>query len=505
MARGATGELWIAGPGVAAGYLSGRDDSAFALRDGSRWYRTGDLVRTDGDVLVFLGRIDDQLNVGGVRIEPEELEAEILAIDGVVDAVVVARQVEHRDTLVAHVVADATRVATADIRRHMAARHGTAGPRVVTLVDSLPRTVHGKLDRAAAAELPLPTADEGLDAHTDSLVAIWRRALGDQGLGADSEFFASGGDSLAAAEIATALGELVGREVPIGLLLRSGSPRAMARELGVTLDAAQPPEAAVVTMREGSPDGPLVIQTPAWDDVAGYRALADAFPDDVTVLAVAVVDPLKVDESSLHRVAPLVDAVLADLTTPAAGRRAAVIGWSIGGVVAQELGRRLVQEGVAVECAALVDTFFPGQHERLWANRWMKYRSMFRNGSFGEAYGEFTEMGGRRLRRYRDRLRRTRLGLQGKPVPAAPAERAFGGAVPTAALGHEPVASGVPLVLYAASDTVRDRTEIPWRKLEPRLEVVPVEGRHRGERSIMSEPRVSAIADDMTARLRQTP
>ncbi len=107
MAPGASGELLIAGPGVVAGYLSGRSDSSFVEVDGHRWYRTGDLARVDAEGrLVFLGRVDDQLNVGGYRIEPAEVEGHIVRLAGVRDAVVVSATIDGREALVAHVVGD---------------------------------------------------------------------------------------------------------------------------------------------------------------------------------------------------------------------------------------------------------------------------------------------------------------------------------------------------------------------------------------------------------------
>ena len=69
------GELWIGGPTVAAGYLGEEHSPQFLERDGLRWYRTGDrVVQREGGVLEFLGRLDEQLSIGGVRVEPAEIE-----------------------------------------------------------------------------------------------------------------------------------------------------------------------------------------------------------------------------------------------------------------------------------------------------------------------------------------------------------------------------------------------------------------------------------------------
>ena len=113
----------------------------------------GDLARADGDVIVFLGRIDDQLNVGGSRLEPTEIEAELVALPGIRDAVVVAAG----DILIAHVEADS--LDEAAVRTTLAPKvPSTWIPRRFVLHDSLPRTSHGKVDRVAAAGLTVPDA-----------------------------------------------------------------------------------------------------------------------------------------------------------------------------------------------------------------------------------------------------------------------------------------------------------------------------------------------------------
>ncbi len=92
---GVAGELLVSGPTVTAGYVNDADATVrrFIELDERRWYRTGDLVRIDGRGLVeFIGRVDDQLNVGGVRIEPGEIEAALTALPDVAEAVVVASQ-----------------------------------------------------------------------------------------------------------------------------------------------------------------------------------------------------------------------------------------------------------------------------------------------------------------------------------------------------------------------------------------------------------------------------
>ena len=526
---GAVGELLISGAGVVDGYLTGRRRDAFVDDGEQRWYRTGDLVRTDGlGRLLFVGRVDGQLNVGGLRLEPSEVERHLLRIDGIEDAVVVAARVQGRESLVAHVVGDAGRVAYADVRDRLAGSlQMGAIPRRVAFHPELPRTVHGKIDRDRAARLPIDDGTAGAaaarsandpspaDGGTSALVPIWQRALGQPDLDARSDFFASGGDSLAAVEIVTALGELVGRDVPVAALLAAPTPAAMAARLQLTsppvapVDADQPPtqpdraEVRFVTLREGEVDGPTIVIAAAWDDVQAYRALADAFPPEVTVRALAVED--ESDEASpLHRVVPLVDAAIDPLIEwwdGQGGRGPLVIlGWSVGGIVAQHLGHELVARGRGVHTIALVDTYFPGEDRHIWSNRWWKYKSMLTPDRIGAGWAEFSGLFKRRLQRYAGKIGRSLLRLSGETIET-PVVRKTKAGIPFEALDHEPVVSEVPVLLFAARTTNPKRTVHRWRTVAPHLEVVSIEGRHRGYDSVMGADRVGQLVSGVLARL----
>ena len=497
MAPGAAGELLIAGPGVVGGYLSGRSDSSFVEIDGHRWYRTGDQVRLDArGRLVFLGRVDDQLNVGGRRVEPSEIENLLLQLSGVGDAVLVAANVDGRDALVAHVVADRTVVDAASVREHLAERVGAGVvPRRIVFHDELPRTVNGKLDRARAALLPVGDTRVG---RSPGLVEIFRRALQRDDLDGGSDFFAAGGDSLAAVEIVAAVGALVGREVTISTLLAAPTPDSLAAHLGLGSEAPAPsPAISLLTLRVGTPDGPTVVMTPAWDSVMGYRALADAFDDHVTVLAVAVV------AEGATNPFPTVDALgveSVDMVTDELARRGTssvvVAGWSIGGVAAYDLGQRLAAAGVEVSAVALIDTIFPGEHRHLWSNRWWKYKSMLRPGLLGAAAREFVVAVERRSKSWIARTGRRLLAIAGEPVPTVESTTASG--VPFTALEYVPATSTVPIILFAANTTNPDRSEHRWRTAAPDLRTVPIRGRHRGVDSVMGAGRVHQIVDDLT-------
>ncbi|MEU4780373.1 amino acid adenylation domain-containing protein [Micromonospora sp. NPDC023633] len=244
--RGAVGELYVGGAGVARGYLGRPAATAAAfLPDpglpGARVYRTGDLVRERGDgTLEFVGRVDDQVKIAGQRTEPGESAAELALLPGVRQATVVARHDRGDEPyLAAYVVADddggpaATR---ADRLAAVLAERLPAHlvPRAWVLLDALPTTDNGKVDRS---RLPAPAVTGGDDRPRTDLEQLvhdaWCAELGVARLPVDVPFFAAGGHSLAAVRLANRLTDLLDVKVGPHRVLRIPGIRAMARDLTV--------------------------------------------------------------------------------------------------------------------------------------------------------------------------------------------------------------------------------------------------------------------------------
>jgi non-ribosomal peptide synthetase component F len=205
---GALGELCIAGAGLARGYLDrpGLTAQRFVAapfgRPGERMYRTGDLVRwLPQGVMEFVGRVDDQVKIRGFRIEPGEVEAVLGEHPDVGELVVVVRD-NGGKRLVAYVVPAAGRVPDdADLRRFTARfLPDYMVPSAFVMMDRLPLSTNGKLDRAA---LPEPAGAERAAAYvaprTDTeqvLAEIWADALEVDRVGVRDSFFDLGGDSV---------------------------------------------------------------------------------------------------------------------------------------------------------------------------------------------------------------------------------------------------------------------------------------------------------------------
>ncbi|MGH3780083.1 MAG: amino acid adenylation domain-containing protein, partial [Pseudonocardiaceae bacterium] len=226
---GAAGELYIAGAGLARGYLGrpGLTAARFVACPfgpaGQRMYRTGDLVRWTADgQLKYLGRTDDQVKIRGFRIEPGEIEAALLRHDTVVEAIAIARQEESgHKRLVAYVVPAVDDIVdSAELRgflRQILPDYMV--PSVFVTLDEFPLTPNGKRDQRA---LPAPdwNASSGADyipPRTDverTLAQIWSEVLDVKKIGVEDNFFELGGDSLLSFRVLSRICTTFGVDLP---------------------------------------------------------------------------------------------------------------------------------------------------------------------------------------------------------------------------------------------------------------------------------------------------
>ncbi|MEU0115570.1 amino acid adenylation domain-containing protein [Streptomyces bobili] len=303
---GAPGELYVGGVGVGRGYLDDpRRTSAvfvadpFAPEPGARMYRTGDRVRhrTDGR-LEFLERVDHQVKIRGHRIELGEVEAALRGVTGVTDAAVdVAVDSAGSTRLAAFVTGD---VEVAEVKAELSTTlPDYMVPAAFVVLERLPLTANGKVDRKALPAPDLTAAQTGRRPRTPQeqvLCAVFAEVLGVEQVGIDDDFFEFGGHSLLATRAISRIRVLLGAELPVRILFEAPTVAALAGHL-TEAGTARP----AVTAQERPAELPLSFaQQRLWfldrldaDAAVGYhlpRAVRLTGPLDHEALAAALGD-----------------------------------------------------------------------------------------------------------------------------------------------------------------------------------------------------------------------
>nr|WP_314561314.1 non-ribosomal peptide synthetase [uncultured Pseudomonas sp.] len=238
---GVPGELCIGGIGLARGYLgrAGLTAERFvADHSGARLYRTGDRARWRADgVLEYLGRLDQQVKLRGFRVEPEEIEARMLALDGIAQAVVLVRDAQLIGYYTAHGERDEQQVKialAAELPEYMV-------PALLMRLDAMPLSPSGKLDRRALPE-PVWQTREHIEPETplqQQIAAIWRDVLGLPKIGLRDDFFALGGHSLLATQIISRTRQACDVELPLRTLFEASELGAFAEQVGLIQASGQ--------------------------------------------------------------------------------------------------------------------------------------------------------------------------------------------------------------------------------------------------------------------------
>ncbi|WP_437275952.1 amino acid adenylation domain-containing protein [Sorangium sp. So ce375] len=361
---GVPGELFIAGAGLARGYLGrpGLTAERF-LPDphspvpGGRMYRSGDLatMRPDG-AIEFMGRMDRQLKIRGVRVEPGEIEAALLARAEVAEAAVVADDLAGLRAFV--VLRPGAAIEPEALRERVASGlPAPMVPRQVHCIQEMPLTPTGKIDRRALVESTrgVPEATPFVAARDDAearLASIVADVLGARGpLGVETPWHQLGGDSLTALRLAARLEQRFGRRVPLATILADGRISKIAQALSSATALAG--ERSVL-LRAG-PGSPLFCVHAAGGGALIYRDIAQKLRSGRRVVGLPApgLDGERAPFSSLVDLAAHHADTIAGLVPEGP---CDVLGWSLGGAVAFETARQLLRKGREVGLVVVIDT-----------------------------------------------------------------------------------------------------------------------------------------------------
>ncbi|WP_438019494.1 amino acid adenylation domain-containing protein [Sorangium sp. So ce315] len=373
---GVAGEIYIAGAGVARGYLDRDELTAERFvtcqldeARGARMYRTGDRARwlASGE-LEYLGRLDHQVKIRGFRIEPAETEAALAAHPDVREAVVVTREHAPGDVrLAAFFIPRGERAEADALRRFLSDRlPDYMVPPVLVPVERWPQTPSGKIDRRAlAASAPAAlAAGARVPPRTRvelELCALFEELLGEPGVGVTDDFFSLGGHSLLAVRLMAEIRGRFGRELPLTSLFRAPTVEGLAALVREERGTPRGRPSVVVPLHAphaGGARAPLFFVHPIGGNVLCYADLARALGPGRPVYGIQSFG-LETPPRPLGSIGEMAEAYCEELRRVQPEGPYLLGGWSMGGVVAFEMARALERSGRRVAGVVLLDAYLP--------------------------------------------------------------------------------------------------------------------------------------------------
>lgn len=364
---GAPGELYISGTCVARGYLGQPElTDSFFVEDpffGGRMYRTGDLARHHEDgTLELLGRVDDQVKVRGYRVEPSAIEHQLLTHPDVERCVVLTRQDSDGPSSLCAFVQASSELSVAALKRHLSTRvPNYMVPGQFEFVQQWPLTANAKVDRTALLALAPSRRHPPAPAHDEAerrMLKLWQDILQLEVIGVQDDFFDLGGHSLLAARLMSRVNEVFCVDLPITSLLEYRTPRDLMIQALEHTPGARSQHGLLRPLSRAGARPPLLVFPGIGGHVFTFRRMALNLGSDQPVYGFDAVGSDGRDQP-LSSVPEIARVYLEELERHDMKGPFVVAGYSIGGLVAFEVARQLLDRGRQVERLILFDTFAP--------------------------------------------------------------------------------------------------------------------------------------------------
>ncbi|MFB6563856.1 alpha/beta fold hydrolase, partial [Streptomyces sp. NPDC056400] len=329
---------------------------------GERMYRTGDLVRWNHNgQLEYLGRTDDQVKIRGFRIELGEIEAVLSSRDEISQVAVIAREDHPGDKyLVAYLVpADGTDIDVDALRTHVrTALPDYMVPSAFVVLDELPLTTNGKLDRHA---LPAPdytttaaVSREPVTEQEKTLASLFADVLDLERVGVDDNFFELGGHSLLATRLVSQIRSGLGVELSIRALFENPTVAGVAAAMDSSREHDR--ESIILPIREKGSRAPIFCIHPGAGFSWGYLGFAQYLPAEYPIYGIEA-RGLRNEEPLPTDVAVMAADYIEQIRSVQKEGPYRLLGWSFGGIVAHEMAVQLQESGEEVSILALMDTY----------------------------------------------------------------------------------------------------------------------------------------------------
>ena len=517
---GVVGHLFIAGVGLARGYVNRPDLTAqtfipnpFSATPGARMYLSGDLARylPDGTI-EYLGRSDHQVKIRGLRIELGEIESTLAALDVVRDVVVLARPDERGiPRLVAYLVAHDGQVLPdpAMLRRTLAQTlPDYMVPEYFVPLPVMPLTSNGKVDRKA---LPAPEMAHDEAEHIaprttteKAIAAVWSELLKVEKVGLTDDFFELGGHSLLATQLVSQLRKRHVAEIELRDLFSHATLGALAAFVDARKQGGMHPN--LVPIRAKGSAAPLFLIHPIGGGVQYAFDLAQHLDANQPVYGLAV------GETPQASIDDMASTYLGAIREVRPSGPYLLAGWSLGGMVAYEIAHRLLASGEDVQFVGMIDTSGPSVRAKQRDEHPVKHdgcRALLNWLLDLNLAGDW-----RRHPAYAELMARAQRGdLDGVVAlclsaalvpPGVDAEQVRSTAALYEACGraaddYRPPVAQLPVTYFAADRREGEDVALGWRELLGRhLEVSRIGGSHL---SIVKAPLVEKLARDISVRI----